>query len=241
MIVHVYTMVHNEEALMPYFMRHYGRFAQQITVLDNESSDRTAAIARDAGAVVFPVDTGGQHRVSVLQRVMNWRYKESRGKADWVICAEGDEFLWHPDLPGLLDRYSKEGVTLPKVTGFDMVAAAPPQGSGQVYEELKHGFPNIMFGKRAIFHPSIDIRFDPGGHKAFPTGPVVESVAEDIKLLHYRYLGEEYFVKRYQDRRARHSEENLAHGWGAECLEDHRERYRRELSANGGAIEQVVP
>lgn len=241
MIIHVYTMVHNEEALMPFFMRHYGRFAQKIVVLDNESNDRTAAIAREGGAEVIPVDTGGKHRVRVLRKEMNTRYWASRGKADWVICAEGDEFLWHPDLPALLEGYWRRGITLPRVQGFDMVADAPPVGAGQIYEHLKHGFPAELYAKRAVFNPMLDINFGPGGHTALPCGPVVQTERTDLKLLHYRYLGEEYFVRRYEEHRRRICEENIRNDWGTECLTDHRERYRKDLEEARAKIVQVVP
>lgn len=241
MIVHVYTMVHNEEALMPYFLRHYGRFASKITVLDNESDDRTAEIARAGGAEVIPIDTGGRHRVRVLRREMNTRYQKSRGNADWVICAEGDEFLWHPDLLRVLKDYWKQGITLPKIQGFDMVADLPPTSPGQIYDEIKHGFPSETYAKRAVFNPMLDINFSPGGHTVVPWGPVVESAAAEIKLLHYRYLGEEYFVRRYEQHRRRTCEENILNDWGTECLRDQRKRYARELDIAAPKVLQVVP
>jgi len=241
MIIHVYTMVHNEEVLMPYFMKHYSLFASKITVLDNESEDWTADIARLMGAEIIPIDTGGKHMVSILMLEMNERYKASRGVADWVICAEGDEFLWHPDLPGLLQRYLKLGITVPRIQGFDMVSVNPPKGTGQIYEEIQHGFHNILYGKRAIFSPMVDIRFDRGGHTCHPLGPVVESPLAEIKLLHYRYLGEEYFERRYAEHRKRLSAESILRNFGTECLEDHRSRYRRELQAARGTIVRVVP
>ena len=241
MKIDVYTMVHNEEIMMPYFLRHYGRFASKITVFDNESNDRTAEIARSAGAEVIPIDTGGKHRVDTLQRVMNEEYKRSRGHADWVICAEGDEFLWHPDLPGLLEKYTKEGITFPKTSGFDMVADAPPNGSGQIWDEIKKGIPNKMYSKRAVFHPMVDVNFGPGGHHACPNGLVVESQEAEILLLHYRFLGEKYFANRYEIRRQRMSEEDLRRGLGARCMDDHQERYRKHLADAGPMIRTVIP
>lgn len=241
MNIDVYTMVHNEEFLLPYFFRHYGRFARKITVFDNESNDRTADLARSLGATVIPVDTGGKHRVETLQRVMNEEYKASRGDADWVICAEGDEFFWHPDLPGLLEDYKAKGITLPKTIGFDMVSQSPPSGTGQIWEEIKNGFHNKMYSKRGVFHPSIDINFGYGGHECYPKGSVVESGDAQIKLLHYRFMGEDYFAKRYEIRRQRICDEDLKRGLGAHCMNDHTERYREFMLAAQGRLVQAVP
>lgn len=241
MIVHAYTMVHNEETLMPYFMRHYKAFCQKITVFDNESNDRTAAIASAQGAEVIPIATGGKHNVEMLRTAMNEGYKASRGIADWVICAEGDEFFWHPKMMKLLERYQDLDVTLPKTLGFDMVAHNPPKGSGQIYEELKYGFPNVDYSKRGVFRPDIEINFTVGGHLAFPEGPVRESRAPDILMLHYRYLGLNYFAKRYEEHRRRLSHESILQKWGTECLEDHEARYLGEISAAEPMIRQIVP
>jgi hypothetical protein len=241
MIIDVYTYLHNEEFMLPYFFRHYGRFARKITVFDNESNDGTADLARKLGAEVVPVDTGGKHRVDTLQLVMNEEYKISRGTADWVICAEGDEFYWHPDLVKLLEQYKEEGVTLPKTCGFDMVAEAPPCKNGFIWDEIKNGFSNKMYSKRAIFHPSIDINFGYGGHKCDPKGNIIESKEADILALHYRFLGEDYFAKRYQIRRERLSDEDASRGLGAGCLEDHVERYRINLARQKDNIRRVVP
>lgn len=242
MIIDVYTYLRNEETILPYWLRHYKQFARRITIFDNESDDRTREIALAAGAVVIPVLTGGKHVVPIQRRIMSEEYKKSRGEADWVICAEGDEFFWHPNLIELLKCYKKEGVTFPKIQGYDMVSEAPPAGAGHVYEEIKHGFPNgRYFNKRGVFHPSIDINFEPGGHECDPVGKVVESPDAEIKLLHYRYLGEEYFVKRYEAHRSRMSDENRKGEWGIECLQDHRERFRNEMENAKPHLIQVVP
>jgi glycosyltransferase involved in cell wall biosynthesis len=240
-IIHVYTMVHNEEILMPYFLRHYKAFCQKITVFDNESSDRTAEIAKAAGADVIPIATGGKHDVEMLLMAMNEGYAASRGIADWVICAEGDEFFWHPKMPKLLEKYKRNGITLPQIIGFDMVSNSPPQGPGQIYDEIKRGFPNNQYSKRGVFQPVLDINFKAGGHGAIPTGPVKESAEAEILLLHYRYLGLDYFSRRYEQHRRRLSEESLLMGWGLECLKDHKVRYNADLDASAHLITTVLP
>jgi glycosyltransferase involved in cell wall biosynthesis len=241
MIVHAFTMVHNEEILMPYFMRHYKTFCQKITVFDNESSDRTAEIAKDAGAEVIPISTGGKHDVEVLRSVMNEKYRVSRGIADWVVCAEGDEFYWHPQMTRLLRKYQSKRISLPRIAGYDMVAPEPPRGTGQIYEEIKRGFRNKLYFKRGVFDPSLDINFHHGGHHAFPVGRIKESTDRDIFLLHYRYLGLDYFTKRYEEHRRRLSDESIKNNWGTECLQDHQIRYLSELLDVADQMQQVVP
>lgn len=241
MIVHAFTMVHNEETLMPYFMRHYKTFCAKITVYDNESTDRTARAVRQAGGHLIPVSTRGKHDVEKLREVMNEGYKVSRGKADWVVCAEGDEFFWHPQMTRLLEEYKKKGITLPLTAGFDMVADAPPARGGQIYEEITHGFPNYLYSKLGVFQPSININFKVGGHQAFPTGPVQKSLNADILLLHYRYLGLPYFMRRYEQHRRRLSAMSREKNWGTECLQDHKERYRSEIAASAERVRQIVP
>lgn len=241
MIIHAYTYVHNEEFMLPYWLRHYSRFCSKITVFDNESTDKTAEIAKAAGAQVIPVDTGGKHRVEILQSFMNDGYKASRGEADWVICAEGDEFFYYSDLPKLLERYQDEGVTFPKIAGFEMIAPEPPKENGQIWEELKNGVASDMYSKRGVFHPNIDINFGFGGHQASPKGNVVESKESEIVMLHYRYLGLKYFADRYQVRRDRISREDHIRGLGVNCLEDHEIRYKRIMENHEHHAKPVVP
>jgi len=240
MIIDVYTYVHNEEFMLPYFFRHYGPIARKITVFDNESTDGTVDFCKKQGAEVIPVITGGKHRVDMLRMYMNEGYRVSRGEADWVICAEGDEFFWHHNLLGLLELYKNEGVTLPKTQGYDMVSNVPPSGDGQIYDEIKEGFPNVMYSKRGIFNPFVDINFDYGGHKCAPQGPVVENETPEIFLLHYRFLGERYFADRYEIRRQRMCDEDASRGLGAGCLKDHMAQYRMHMERARGNIVRVL-
>lgn len=91
--IDVYTYMRNEEAMLPYFLRHYGPIARKIVVFDNESDDRTAELARQAGCVVIPEPTRGEYVLSRVSELLNAAYALSRGDADWVIVVDGDEFV----------------------------------------------------------------------------------------------------------------------------------------------------
>lgn len=206
MKIHAYTLCHNEEILLPYYLRHYGPICERIVIMDDGSTDQSPRIARSHPKVELRLKEeaiGGDPRVYdeyIFLKFRNEAYKESRGQADWVIVTDLDEFLWCPDFLGTLERYKTLGITLPKVSGYDMISDRPPSGQGQIYDEIKYGFPSPGYSKREIFDPLIDIRFSLGGHTCLPKGKITESENSDIKLLHYRLLGENFAVEKYMTR-----------------------------------------
>lgn len=216
MIIHVYSYMRNEEVLLPYWLRHYTKIASCITIYDNESTDRTPELARAAGCEVIPVGTGGKFLISHLTAAFNEAREKSLGKAEWVVCAEGDEFFWAPDFLGTLRKYRDAGVTLPKVDGFQMVAQAPPREGGQIYDEIKDGAFHDAYSKRGIFNPIVNINYTVGNQFCAPWGPVVESETAEIKLLHYHCLGDDWLARRHADRKARMSEESVRNRWDVE-------------------------
>jgi glycosyltransferase involved in cell wall biosynthesis len=215
MNIHVYAMAHNEELLMPFFLRHYKKFSNKIIIFDNESTDKTASIALSSGANVIAVPTDNKLMDSVLTRIKNEEYKKSIGIADWVIIVDIDEFLYHPQFLSVLEEYKNAGVTLPRVIGYEMVSSSLPVDRGQdIYEDIKIGFNNELYNKHAIFNPELDICYGIGSHSCKPKGRIVKSPFSDIKLLHYRFLGIDYIKSRWEIRKRRISEENVKNSWG---------------------------
>lgn len=214
MIIHVYVVAYNEEFLMPFFMRHYKQFSNQITVFDNESTDKTAEMAKAEGAVVVPFSTNDTFMDSANIKIKNEEYKKSRGIADWVIVVDTDEFVYHPNFVQLLEEYKTEGITLPKIRGYDMIGDDYPKNGGQIYNTINQGVCQGFYSKRAIFNPLININYEVGAHRCSPRGNVVESKNFDLKLLHYRLLCKDFFVKKMESRMERFSEENRKRGWG---------------------------
>jgi glycosyltransferase involved in cell wall biosynthesis len=216
-VVHVYTVLYNEEILLPYFLRHYGVFAEKIVCFDNGSTDRSAEIIDAHPAterIVFETD-GLFDRIHLQ---LKSEYRKSRGRADWVICVDCDEFIYHPELPKLLQSYQDKGITYPKIDGFEMVSDQTPKTDGQIYEVAKIGFPSEGYSKRVVFNPSLEVFFEAGCHSARVEGNKFESKEPEIKLLHYRFLGRDFFIQRSIERKARLSDENKKCGWGTHYL-----------------------
>jgi hypothetical protein len=220
MSVHVYAVCYNEEPMLPHFLRHYEALAESIIVYDGGSTDRSVDILRSHRSVqvvtsdVFLSHVGGEYSEPVLMYLRNEAYKASRGKADWVMIVDIDEFVHHPRLAELLAGYRAQGITLPLVDGYDMVADGLPADGSSLIEHCRTGFANLWYCKKAVFDPAIDINYRFGCHKCAPAGRVVESPTAEIKLLHYRFLGPDLFVRKYAARASRMSDESRRNNWG---------------------------
>jgi len=190
MVIHVYSIMRNEEALLPYFLRHYSTFADTIFIIDDKSTDKTVKIAK-ANKKVRLLNykfTEERHVQEEHTACFEKFYKKySRGKADWVMCVDGDEFIYHKNLVAVLKKQKRRGAKVIKPTGYTMYSETFPTTKGQIYEECFMGLRTRSFDKPQIFDPSIDIKFSGGRHKVLlPEG--IDRTRARVLLLHYRYL-----------------------------------------------------
>lgn len=230
----VYTVAHNEAVLLPFFVRHYA-WAERIVVYDDASTDGTRAVLAQFPQVeVRPFDSGGVLDEGVLNGIKNHCWKECRGQGvDFVVVVDADEFVWVEDLPAKLLRWKAEGVNLVRPTGFDMIAGEPPAGDGLLTASVRRGKRNPDYDKPCIFQPDAftEIIFTAGCHDCGPRGEIHELRTDEARLLHYRFLGEDFYVERMALRRARRSEANRQNGWGF-----HYERCAEELRTEFAAL-----
>ena len=191
MILHVYTVVRNEAAILPHFLRHYESIADRIFVLDDASTDDTPAILASHPLVTvlpYPFSTGLDDRD--IGRAYRGAYvTHSRGVADWVCVPDVDECLWSPDgLRTVLAREAKPAI-LRCAWGWHMVADDFPQSLADVREGVSAG---RAWRKPIIFDPVLNLRWGPGRHYAFGG----EKRLTPVHLLHYRYLGLDWSLER---------------------------------------------
>lgn len=196
MIVHVFTVCRNEAVILPYFLRHYETFADRIFIFDQDSNDGTCAIAVACQkATLLPAGFTGLDEFLMNETYVSAYKKYSRGVADWAMCVDSDEFLYCENYDQALASAKVNGYGLLKTTGFEMVSRVFPTTSGQIYDEVKTGVRCDKYAKKVIFNPDLDVTFAYGRHRTFSAPDVIRKHV-GFKLLHYRYLSEDYIHSR---------------------------------------------
>lgn len=194
--IHVYSVMRNEIVLLPYFLRHYEQFAEKIYVFDDKSDDGTKELLEQHPLVtVLPIEE--KVTDEYIGSVLFTRYRSlSRRVADWVICVAGDEFVYHPKITEVLEQCKAEGKRKIKCSGFTMFSSHPPTTSGQIYDEIKRGLPCRFSNKTVVFDPELLMVWKLGTHSVRKNRRAPAWADTGIKLLHYRFLGEEYYLSR---------------------------------------------
>lgn len=212
--VWAYTILRNERVILPYWLRHYGSFCDEIIIYDDQSDDGSAEIAREFGAQVRPYPGSGLDDQAFVD-LARATYPEARGKADYIVWCDADEFVYHPRINARLQTLHSAGVSVPIIHGYNMLSDHIPTTPGQIYDEIKTGFYDTNYSKQVIIDPAVDIEWRVGKHNHTIHGEYQIGGGDDpLKLLHYRWLGREYFVARNQHNFSRLSENNLANDYG---------------------------
>lgn len=197
MKIWLYAIIRNEERLMPYFLRHYSPWVDRLIFYDDESTDNTRQIIATCPKAYYRPWPGSHGIVDdEFLDFSNNQWREAFGHADWIVWVDADEFLYHPDIVGILERYIQEGVEIPMIQGYTMVSDHFPTTPGQIYDEVRTGFKDDIWSKQAIFRSNM--KWNMGRHSYdYVAIKLKKSSAYDLKLLHYRCLGMDYLRWRH--------------------------------------------
>ena len=228
--IHYYAPAWNEEMMLPFLFRHYAPWVERFVIYDSDSTDGSAELLRRTPKVEIRRLAWSQpdSMIATLQDLHNTCWKESRGAADWVIVADVDEFLYHPDFDGYLRRCRKRGVTCIPSLGYEMVSDRFPEPDEALAATVRRGVPDRMMSKLRLFDPNAveETNFGPGGHMAQPTGRIVYPKRDELLLLHYKWLGPEYLCRRFAMMQTTRRARDLARNWSR-----HYETPAEELTA----------
>ena len=197
MTIHVYSIMWNEVFLLPYFLRHYSLFADRIFIINDHSTDKTVSVARshDKVTVLDYKYKSGLDEANFNQCFTRYYKKYSRGVADWAICVDADEFIYHPQLVQNLAYQRQRGIRIISTTAYTMIAKRLPRKAGQIYEECASGLRTRGYDKPIVFDPQLDVSFGAGRHSITATDGTRPHKGK-LALLHFRYLSQGYFLQR---------------------------------------------
>jgi hypothetical protein len=183
--------------MIGFFLRHYCTFADKIIIYDGGSTDGTREeITTCPSAEIH--DWPGSDALCDDEFL---EFANSEGQwsdADWNILVDADELVYHPSIRDVLGWYLREGVEVPRIQGFTMVSKSFPTTQGQIYEEVRCGFPDVIWSKPAVFRNRMCWTMGRHGLDFTRFQRPVQSATAEIKLLHYRALGIDYVRERHK-------------------------------------------
>jgi hypothetical protein len=202
MTVWVFAHCRNERQLLPFWLRHYAAFAEQIHVFDDGSDDGSKAILGAHPLVIRHDITMGGLNESALMQLAYESIPLARGRADYIIWADLDEFVYHPRILECLARFKVSGYQVCRTLGFNMMGAELPEddGKSQLWELYRTGVRAPIYSKPIVVDPSARVEWTLGKHRlesqtALSVTPEEDSLQPHpwrLQLLHYRHLTPEY-------------------------------------------------
>lgn len=189
----VFVLTYNCHDVLPYFLRHYETFADEISAFDDHSTDGTRELLKAHPKVILR-DWDKESGINEDLFLAHWQewYPKARGHFDWVMIPDPDEMLYHPKPLISLHQMAHSAIEVIRPVGFNMTGAGLPKDDGrQIWEISPMGVAAPVYSKPVIFRPHIKINWIRGKHDIENCRPVI---AGDVgwKLLHYRYMGADY-------------------------------------------------
>ena len=212
--IDLFCLCWNDARMLPYFFRHYDSIVDRYFVYDNGSTDGSLALLENHGRVeITHFDVTGDSFVEEECRLGDTIWRNS--DADWVIITDIDEHIYHPHLTGYLERCADQGVTAIQSIGYEMVSDSFPTEELPLCEIVTIGTRSTGHDRLCIFNPRelTATNFEPGRHKAAPTGRVVWPPYPQVLLLHYKQLGVDYPIARSAELRRGLRPRDLTKGW----------------------------
>ena len=238
MKIRVASMWLDESAIAPHFLAHYAWADEIVVLLDDATTDDSAAICRKFAATVIPhhFDRGLDDVIKSdrLTRAASWP------GADWIFLVDADEIVFPAggeNARSFLSRQSADVVWSPMWqiyrhrTESTLDPAAPPAPQRRHGPRAVHHEKPVAFRQSAIISKGISLA--PGGHGYdADTGSIVFESEETLLGVHWARADVDIAVRRHAVRAARLSPENLRRNHGTHYISFTEESIRAECAAH---------
>lgn len=218
MRVHLHTVCWNDAARLEFFFRHYEPWVEHFFIHDDGSNDGGLEVlqARPDVSVQRLVRSNEDSWVLSAKKIYDTSWVKSRGTADWVVIANIDELLHHPDMLEYLTRMHRSGVTAVPALGYQMIHRDFPVPGSMLWRDYPLGAPWRQMSKVQIFRPDSIQKtdFSPGRHRVELDGLVVYPERDEAVNLHYKYLGLSEVFTRQTEQAKRLGKLDNHQGWG---------------------------
>ena len=203
MTTHLYTLCWNEIDMLGFFFHHYDPWVDRFVVYDDGSDDGSVELLKSHPKVELR-RFERTHLDSFFlshQEFHNHVWKESRGKADWVVITAIDEHLYYPHgcVKNYLTHCKHQNITLIPAIGFQMVSETFPSAGLNLCQSFTTGAPFPHMNKLSIFNPNAinETHYSAGRHRAKPKGRLKLPTRDELRLLHYKYLDFDRTLQRH--------------------------------------------
>ena len=236
--IHVFAICYNEERIIPFFLDHY-KYADRITVYDNESTDRSRELlSRDPRVSIMPYRTGDKMDDGEHVRIKQSCWKQT--DCTYAIIVDMDEFIYHPDIKEFL-RETNHAAYRP--LGCNMTTEVFPL-SGSFADIIKTGVVDTNYSKLCVLSPNRvkSIEYQLGCHRADICMETSEDEVLDtteMKLLHYKNISFEYRFNKHQSHLKRMSDFNKRVGAGIHYFFSE-EKQREEFDASLRDMKELI-
>lgn len=191
MKVWIYTIVFNEEKILPYYLRNYSPWVERMIVyVDQATNDGTVEILKANPKVelrTWPHKTGLDDQ-EFINTANHWPSHEGRKEnCDWVGFVDADELLYHPDPWAMLHNADVDSI---RAKGYALLSPIGwPQDDGrQIYEQVVTGVHQENENKYLLWRPGFDVGHHHGRHDR----PTFNGRIDDrfrMKNYHCHFLG----------------------------------------------------
>lgn len=225
MTIHLYTLCFNEMDILPFCVDYWKRFASHVTVYDNGSTDGSVEFLQHFDWIeVRSFQTDGMDTQKQTD-IKNQAWKESKGKADWVVVCDTDELLFSNHLEEVLKEMQDGGYTALGCKWYQLLGDDKPQyEEGKLLHEL---IPRVAeqqinnqdktIGKILLFNPNAveSTNYGVGCHAISPNGNYRLYKTDKALIVHVeKGFGIDYKLQGFKERNERRSNKNKQRGFG---------------------------